>query len=141
MTLTAADAAISAATAAIAAASVTVIPAVTSEAEAEGEPAAAASSSASEFCCKHVLFCLIKVLKVPKDHNLCYQSSLTDSELNLVLDGQLGQGQDGTGENSNGTQRGFLRKGGGNKPVTTTSDTTEAGDVRRQALCEDQEET
>jgi hypothetical protein len=37
--------------------------------------------------CIHKLFCLIKVLRVPMDHSLCYQTSLTDSELDQVLDG------------------------------------------------------
>lgn len=37
--------------------------------------------------CIHKLFCLIKVLKVPVEHSLCFQSSLTDSEMDQVLDG------------------------------------------------------
>ena len=31
--------------------------------------------------CIHVAYCLIKVLKVPKSHTLCYQTSLTDTEV------------------------------------------------------------
>ena len=44
----------------------------------------AASSQVSKLC-KHVLFCLIKVLKVPKEHSLSYQTSLTNSEVTEVL--------------------------------------------------------
>jgi hypothetical protein len=38
--------------------------------------------------CVHILYCLIKVLKVTKEHPLCYQTSLMDSELNMILMGQ-----------------------------------------------------
>lgn len=42
---------------------------------------------AQEDTCIHKLFCLIKVLKVPVEHSLCYQTSLTDNEMDQVLDG------------------------------------------------------
>lgn len=44
-----------------------------------------------EDTCIHKLFCLIKVLRVPMEHVLCYQSSLTDSELDQVVDGIISQ--------------------------------------------------
>ena len=43
--------------------------------------------NSQEDTCIHKLFCLIKVLRVPLDHTLCYQTSLTDTELDQVLDG------------------------------------------------------
>eukprot|EP00981_Chlorochromonas_danica_P010869 scaffold3491_cov160-Ochromonas_danica.AAC.5 len=39
--------------------------------------------------CIHQVYCVIKVLKVPKDHPLSFQSSLTDMELDIVLSGSL----------------------------------------------------
>ena len=37
--------------------------------------------------CPHLLFCLTKVLKLPKTHPFCYQVGLTDNEMTQVLDG------------------------------------------------------
>lgn len=37
--------------------------------------------------CEHLLFCLIKVLKIPKEHPLCYKLSMTNSEIDQVLNG------------------------------------------------------
>jgi hypothetical protein len=38
--------------------------------------------------CRHILYCLVKVLRVSREHPLCYQSCLTDPELDMVLSGQ-----------------------------------------------------
>lgn len=38
--------------------------------------------------CVHIMFCMVKVLKVAKAHPLCFQSSLLDSELDQILSGQ-----------------------------------------------------
>lgn len=38
--------------------------------------------------CVHKLYCILKVLRISKDHPLSYQSSYTDSELDQVLSGK-----------------------------------------------------
>lgn len=40
--------------------------------------------------CIHMIFVLLKVLKLPQNHPLAYQASLTDSEITLVLSGSCG---------------------------------------------------
>jgi hypothetical protein len=48
------------------------------------------SSSSNNSLCIHKIFVLLKVLKIPQNHPLFYQTSLTDSEITLVLSGSCG---------------------------------------------------
>ncbi|KAJ1412419.1 hypothetical protein B484DRAFT_422864 [Ochromonadaceae sp. CCMP2298] len=90
-----------------------------------GNPHKCTCGSASNTCV-HKLFCLIKVLKVPVVHSLCYQSSLTDKEMDQVLDGLH-------------TQQTRRRPARVPKPSSASGD--EAVAVLRQPLLDDQEET
>ena len=47
-------------------------------------------SFSSSNLCIHQVFVLLKVLKIPQDHPLSYQTSLTDSEISMVLSGSCG---------------------------------------------------
>lgn len=81
--------------------------------------------------CIHIIFSLLKVLKVPRSHPLCFQSSLTDTELNQVLDGLAEK-------DKKVIKRQFLKRA---DKVDNNDEVVETGKVARQVLCEDEEET
>ena len=84
---------------------VTTTTASTSTSVTADNPQPPLNQSVNEKWCKHLLFCLIKVLKVPKDHPLCYQTSLTDSEISQVLNGL----QQDYNSNNNATRTRLIR--------------------------------
>eukprot|EP01038_Epipyxis_sp_PR26KG_P012348 gene12348-16561_t len=81
--------------------------------------------------CVHRLFCLIKVLRIQSSNPLCYQSSLTDYEINQAVNG--------TTENSSRFRRILSRS----NTKSTSNDNIEPKlqTVNRQPLDEDQPET
>ena len=69
--------------------------------------------------CFHILFVMIKVLRVPSDNPISWQLSLVDSEVESVLSGEVGRrGRSINGdsrEKNQNTRNNFLRKGQGDR--------------------------
>jgi E3 ubiquitin-protein ligase ZSWIM2 len=63
--------------------------------------------------CFHILFVLIKVLRVPSDNPIAWQLSLIDSEIDSILSGQVGSR--GNNGKKNPPRRSFMKKGHGEK--------------------------
>ncbi|RYH27809.1 RING finger domain-containing protein [archaeon] len=81
--------------------------------------------------CVHLAFCIIKVLKVPKEHPLSHQTSLTDNELDLLLSGTLAR---------HTQARAVARSLHPQEPNSPPKPKADAGTVPRQALSEVEEE-
>ena len=92
------------------------------------------SSCSTSNLCVHLVFVLLKVLKVPQNHPLSHQTSLTDSEITLVLSGSCG-GVPG-GSKSTAAARRQLTNTGSKKPDEGMG-LNEDGFVHRQELDED----
>jgi Ring finger domain len=92
------------------------------------------SSCSTSNLCVHLVFVLLKVLKVPQNHPLSHQTSLTDSEITLVLSGSCG-GVPG-GPKSTAASRRQLTNNGSKKPDEGMG-LNEDGYVHRQELDED----
>lgn len=90
-------------------------------------------------CCVHILYCLIKVLKITKDHPLCYQTSLTDSELDMILSGQC------CARLPKRAIQPFLKRSSASGQISSDwgdkdGDEGDSGFVRRRLLAEEEEE-
>lgn len=48
-------------------------------------------SCGSKYLCLHAIFCLIKVLRIPTSHPMCWQTSFTDSDVDMVLNFNFGR--------------------------------------------------
>jgi hypothetical protein len=92
------------------------------------------SSCSTSNLCVHLVFVLLKVLKVPQNHPLSHQTSLTDSEITLVLSGSCG-GVTG-GPKSTAAARRQITNNGSKKPEEGIG-LNEDGFVHRQELDED----
>jgi E3 ubiquitin-protein ligase ZSWIM2 len=84
--------------------------------------------------CVHSLFCLIKVLRIPACNPLCFQSSLTDYEINQVVNGMT---EHTTSRNRRIISSATLKSA--SKDVAVES--KESTGVNRQPLDDDQPET
>lgn len=92
------------------------------------------SSSSTSNLCLHQVFVLLKVLKIPQNHPLSHQTSLTDSEISLVLSGSCG-GAPGGHKSTGAARRQFTSNG--SKKQDEGVGLNEDGFVHRQELDED----
>ena len=54
-----------------------------------GDPHKCTCSSNIGQECIHTVFCLLKVLRIPVDNHMAWQTSFTDTEINIVLTGNF----------------------------------------------------
>ena len=97
----------------------------------------------SENLCIHLMYILLKVLKVPATHELSYQTSLTDPEVSQVLSGSCSASNRNVQARNNVAtirlQRDAARRRGsqGNSAGSEDNKTSEDGFVPRQVLDEE----
>ncbi len=85
--------------------------------------------------CVHILFVMLKVLRLKPENPLSWQFSLTDSELQQVLSSEIGTCIDKKQENE--TRRAYLRKGQGRATSDKSSVLQSAKKAQRKDLCDD----
>lgn len=96
-----------------------------------GNPHSCSCKTNPGVSCIHIIYCVIKVLRVSKEHPLCYQNSLTDQELNQVLSGQC---------SLSSRTRQVPQRPARKEPGSPEKNENVAGQVPRQPLLDDQEE-
>ena len=75
--------------------------------------------------CLHILFVMIKVLRIPSDNPIAWQLSLVDNEVDSILSGQVGSRSKGK---KNHPPRIFMKKGHGERLRQQKNKSTENED-------------
>ena len=81
--------------------------------------------------CTHILFVMIKVLKIPKEDPLVYQLSLTPTEVDKICTGEMQQDKKQLKHSK------FLRKGQGKHLSREIVERGESGECRRKVMRKD----
>ena len=86
--------------------------------------------------CVHIIFVMIKVLRIPSSNPLSWQLSLIDSEINLILSGEISRKK----QKKKLITHSFLRKGYGISNKTNPSDNLHEGDKTKDSYPSKQKE-
>ena len=91
-------------------------------------------SCGSRDICQHILFCMIKVLGVPRDNPLVWQRALVEREINMIISGRLVSHMEARGDNSQRPRHNFLRRRSSSAPGLDKSRSRKSKNVERRSV-------